>query len=274
MYHNLLNKRCPGFLLAFSLLAGGILSGGICAQEVAEETKTAPVDLPSGEDVVAKLIEAMGGREKLESLKSSVAKGTLKIDAAGIEAPLELTQVSPDKLIVSFEFPGIGAITKCVDGDTVWENSAMTGPRIVEGKEKDQLIREADATAILHLDKYYKEIKCVDKVDVDGEACYKMELTTKEGDTEHRYVGVESGLVLKMEQTQSTQLGDIKIASTMSDYRDVDGLMTPFRAEQTVMGQKHVMEFESFEYNVEVASDKFDAPEEVQELMKDDADKK
>ena len=43
------------------------------------------------------------------------------------------------------DFPGIGKVEEGFDGETAWENSALQGPRILDGDEKAAAKRAASS---------------------------------------------------------------------------------------------------------------------------------
>ena len=58
-------------------------------------------------------------------------------------------------------------------------------------------------------------------------------------------------------------LGDIATEATMSDFRSVDGILTPFAMTEKAMSQNIVMRFSKIAYNAEIPKDRFELPESV-----------
>jgi hypothetical protein len=238
----------------------------VMAQETATAEKQA-TDLPAGKDILARHVEAVGGAEKIKAAKTTVMKGEYQMPAAGINAPMTITFALPQKAFFEIEIPGMGKILKGTNGDVAWENSVMSGPRILEGSEKSQFMREADSLSDLIPDKYFKSIECVGRGEVNGKDCYEVQFTTNEDEVETRHISSEDYLLVKQEQTQKTPMGDVPVESIPSDYREVDGLQVPHSIEVNVMGQQQIMKVDSVAFNTEVPDSTFDLPEEIKSLL-------
>jgi hypothetical protein len=234
----------------------------------AQETATAKM---TGKEILAKHVEASGGAEKLKSLKSSKTTVKFKMPAAGIEAPMTIIFAQPQRAFMEMEIPGLGKINKGTDGDVAWETNAMSGPRIMEGAEKDQFLREADPISDLHPDKYFKSIENLGIKKVDDQDCYEVKFTTKDDKEETKFYDAKTFLVTKSEQMAETPMGEINISSVQSDYKLIDGMQIPHKIEINSMGQQQIMEVESIEFNIDLEEGTFDIPDEIKELQSADA---
>jgi len=76
----------------------------------------------------------------------------------------------------------------------------------------------------------------------------------------------DSGLLVKMTQTLPTALGDIPVEMTMGDYRDVDGIQTPFLMTQSAMSQNMAMHIDKVAYNAKIPEGRFDLPPAVKAI--------
>ena len=110
------------------------------------------VSLLPAEQVLEKHLEAAGGRENLEKMKGSVTTGKLQMPEVGIDTELVIYQTAPSSFAMEFEIPGAGKIRRGTNGDLAWEVSPLMGPRLIEGEEKTQFLKEADLHAALHHD--------------------------------------------------------------------------------------------------------------------------
>ncbi|MEM8678873.1 MAG: hypothetical protein AAGF97_05880 [Planctomycetota bacterium] len=200
-------------------------------------------------------------------MKGSVTKGKLQMPEVGIDSELIIYQKAPSSFAMEFEIPGAGTIRRATNGELAWEISPLMGPRLIEGEEKDQFLKEADIHAALHHDKYYKSAETLEEVTLKDRPHYKVKLVTVNDKEEVRYFDAETFQVSKVEQTAITPFGEIEIAVNLDDYRDVDGLVIPFKVSQEVMGQTQVMAFESIDLKADVADDRFAVPSEIQELV-------
>ena len=223
-------------------------------------------DLPSGATLIDKYLEATGGKEAHESVKTQVTKGRFEIPAAGIKADMTIYAAAPDKMATLAENEMIGKIASGCANGVAWENTTMTGARIKEGKEKADTFREAAFDKMTNWPKYYSSIETVGQDSVDGQLCYKVIMTPKEGTPQTAYMNAKTYLIQRLDVTADTPMGLIPVETYLSDYRDIGGLLTPCKLRVQVMGQDRVITMDSIQYNVEIPDSVFALPDEVQAL--------
>jgi hypothetical protein len=241
------------------------------ATETQSDTAADKVDLPSGQEVIDKYLEALGGREALGKLKSSRMSGELSV--AGMTADIHILRKRPDKFVVKVDLGENGKVHQGTDGKHAW-NLSPQGARLLEGEEKAEMMKRADFDEELHLDKYYKTIECtgIEDDNLDGKKCYKVELTDPDGKKETRFFAVSTNLLVKVE-TKRTMLGqEFDVESWFDDYRDVGGLKTPFKTEVSAMMVNQIITFKEVEFDVELDESSFAPPEEVVELIEAEDD--
>jgi hypothetical protein len=226
----------------------------------------AAADLPSGEDLLRTFIERSGGAEAYARAKSVEMTGRVEIAGRNIGGKVSMIEEGK-KSWTAMELPGIGTIEMGSDGDTAWENSALQGPRIVEGEEKSAMERSSSFSLVTSWREQYKTIRTAGEETVDGKAAWKVEMTPKEGNVENFDFDKDSGLLVRIAMVMSSPLGEIPTDMTFSDYRMVDGIRTPFITTQNAMGQKIVMTFDKIVYNAPVAAGRFDLPDAVKAVL-------
>src|ERR1700730_4322282 len=137
---------------------------------------------PSGEAVLAKFIEATGGRAEYSKIHTIISIGRLEMPAQGIKGTITIYELEPSKQYSVAEIPGIGTMEEGTDGVIAWEKSALQGARLKTGEEKAAALRAANSeTKFLDWKKYYKSVENTGTADVDGKPCYKLVLTPLEG---------------------------------------------------------------------------------------------
>jgi hypothetical protein len=224
-------------------------------------------DMPSGESLVQRSIDKSGGAAAWAKAKNMAMSGTVEMPAQNITGTIAIFEEG-EKSYTEMEVAGIGKIQGGFDGETAWENSALQGPRILEGEEKVEAKRAARLLSLTDWRKIYKSAKTIGSGDVDGKPAWKVEMTPVEGKPETFYFDKDSGLLVRIAAVRSTPLGDISTESTMSDFRPVDGLLTPFAETETAMSQSIVTHFKTISYNVPLPQDRFDPPAEVKSRQK------
>jgi len=247
------NKRTMG---AFAVVALATAGAAVAAAE----------DLPK-DIILDKAVEATGGKAALEKVRTKVISGSMEIAAAGIKGTMVITAAEPDKNLVEINIENVGTIKQGYDGNVGWEINPMMGARIKDGTEK----AEAKLQAHFHEENWrdvFKKVETVGSDIVDGKDCYKVVLTPDEGNPVTQYFDKKTGLLTKVAMTAATPMGDIPSESLPSDYRKEGDLLVPHKLQLNQAGQEIVITLESYKFNVDLAKDKFDLPDEIKALVK------
>jgi hypothetical protein len=226
-------------------------------------------ELPSAEAVFNKYIEATGGLDAHKKVMSMSSKGTFEIAGQGIKGTMTIVTARPDKVSTVMDLPGIGQIRSAAADGVAWQSSAIQGPRILEGAEKDQIMRKARMDSMIDWKTTYGDVKVEGEEMVDGKACWRLKAmppNAKQGET--LWFEKDSGLMVKTTATLISPMGEIPVESGFADYRAVGGLKVPFKLTQKMGPQAIQTTMEEIKVNAEVPATQFDAPPEIQALMK------
>jgi len=245
--------------LALALLLTSLPS--FCADEA----------LPKAETVLNHWVDALGGRAALENRHNLVQHGTIDFTGRGLKGTLTIYQSEPDRMLQVVELEGLGKIESGSSGDVAWENSALQGPRIKQGIEKINALRDGAFNAPLHWQQLYAKAETTGSETVDGRDCYKVALTPKDGQPTTLFFDKKSGLLIKTTATRSTQLGDINGEVLYDDYRKEGDVLTPHRLVNRAAQQEFQVLIQNVESNADLPKDRFDLPPEVQALLKKEA---
>ncbi|HVV45151.1 MAG TPA: hypothetical protein VHC72_08085 [Bryobacteraceae bacterium] len=223
-------------------------------------------DNPTGESLLQRYIDRSGGAEAYAKAKNMAMSGVVEMPAQHISGTVAIYEEGT-KSYTAMEFAGIGKIEEGYDGQYGWQNSALQGPRLLEGDELVSAKRAASLSLITSWRDVYPDARTVGADDVDGKPAWKVEMTPKEGKPETFYFDRDSGLLVRISAVLSTALGDISTESTMSDFRMVDGILTPFAMTEKAIDQNVVMKFSNIGYNVNLPADRFALPPAVRALV-------
>ncbi len=224
--------------------------------------------LPKGEDLIAKCIEAGGGKAAMEKIHNRVTKGSIEVPAAGVKGTFTGYEAEPNKSLTILEIQGT-TIQQGTDGKVFWELKGA--PRILEGDEKQMAERLSTFQMILHWQKFYSKAETVGTEKVGDHDCYKLTMTLKGGATETWFIDQKTNLLARTDMTVKEGGAEIPIQVAMEDYRKVDGLTLSFKSIQTIvaMNLQQVYTIESIKQNVDLPKDRFDLPPEIKALLKD-----
>ena len=223
--------------------------------------------LPSAESVLDRYVQVTGGKQAYEKRKTEIAHGTLEYTALGIKGTITRWAADPDKYYAALEIQGLGNVEMGVNGGVAWENSAILGPRIKNGVERAEAIREGNMNSTLNWRKLYPKVENAGIETIDGEECYKIVMTPSEGQPIVGYYQKKSGLQVKMTTVSSTQMGDIPVELIASDYKDFGGILEPAKVVQKAGPQEFTITLDRVEVNPAIPPERFDLPSAVRQLV-------
>ena len=227
---------------------------------------SALADLPSGEEVMERRIEALGGEDALSRRHNSLMKGTMSV--SGVDMAATIYAAAPNLLYTLFESEMIGKMESGCNGEVSWDMSTMQGASVKEGEELEKALFDAAFNAELHWRDRYTNIDVLAEEGIEGTTCYRVALVPAIGDSVTAYVDKETWLTLRTETVSNSDVGSISIVTNLSDYRDVDGVKVPFSMKMMLMGaQEMTTVVDSVAFNVEIPEGTFDLPAEIQELL-------
>lgn len=245
------------------VLMAGLLAPVLAAQE---PTGLSSDELPSAEQVLDRYIEVTGGEEAYQSRTSEITHGIVNFAAAGIRGTMtRYSEGSNYRYIM--DIPVLGTIEMGVVEDIAWENSLLLGPRIKEGTERAEAMREADLDSELDWRDLYADVSVTGMEEIDGEPCYVVVAAPHDGYPITTWYSIESGFAIRSTSTTVSQMGEVPFEVRMFDYQDFGGVMIPARTQEIAAGQNIEITIESVEANVEIPAERFALPADVAALV-------
>jgi len=224
----------------------------------------------TGRQIIEKFVQATGGKEAYEKLKTRSSTGTFAIPAQNITGQITLLQEAPDRMNMSGQVAGV-TFARGFDGRVAYEVNSAAGARIIEGDERDLVRQQAMMNPILGLDDFVTSIENVGVEQLDGREAHKIELTMTGGQMITEWFDAESALLTRLHMAIDSLVGPLEITIDFDDWREQDGIKIPFKMEQRIdpMGIEQTIEFTEIKSNVEIPAEKFALPEEVKDLLAD-----
>jgi hypothetical protein len=247
--------RWQRFLVLVAALAATPAAGA--AQQAA---------LPEAGQLIARYVEAIGGRDAVLSRTNSRTTGTFEMPSVGLRGELEVLSARPNRLMTRVTIPGLGVVRSGFDGTVAWDMNPMVGSRVLAGAELDAMKDQAHYLAAVRDASLLRSRQTVERTEIGGQPCYRVELVWNTGRESSDCYHVESGLLVATTMKQESPMGSVEVTTVVSDYKDFGGIKTPTRMEQEMMGQKQVMTITSVEYDV-VGEDAFALPAEIRALV-------
>lgn len=223
--------------------------------------------LPPAEKILDRYIEATGGRAAHEKVKSAIITMKMSMPAQGMTMGITSYVVNPNKSYALVEVPGVGNMEEGSDGVVAWSKNPMMGPHVKEGEEKEIAFRSNALDKDLKWRQYYTKAETVGADSIDGKPVYKVVMTPKVGNPETRYYDKASGLMVRMETTQKTPMGEIPSQMSFADYKKFDEILGPTKMNVKAGPQEMEMSIEKIQFNADIPPDKFKVPADVQALI-------
>ena len=193
----------------------------------------------TAETVIERYIEAIGGRERLESIEDLTQKMTASLE--GMEINMNSYQKAPHYLLVKSKMGDMVVSQQLFDGEMAKVQSQMGTQEFTEGMQFDEMKLQAVMNMELHYDEFDIQTELLGVKAVNGRDTYKVELTYPSGNQTQDYYCVETGLKVKSSQMQAT--------SYFSEYKEVEGVMFPHEVRQEAGAQQIDMQLEAVEIN-------------------------
>ncbi|MHC4697387.1 MAG: outer membrane lipoprotein-sorting protein [Planctomycetota bacterium] len=226
------------------------------------------------DEVIAKNIEAVGGREKLAAVKTVIMSGK-NVVGGGMEMPMRMELKRPGKIRVEFIVQGMTGV-QAFDGEAGWFVMPFMGRTEPERMPPDQIDVFRDQAdfdgPLLDYKKKGHKVELVGKDEVEGADVYKLKVTKKSGNVEYHFIDAEYFLTVQTKSKMKLQGTEIELQASYSDFKEVDGLIFPHSIKETGMGGSTVV-FEKIELNTQIDDQRFAMPE-VKKKEAGDSEKK
>jgi hypothetical protein len=243
--------RLSASLRAILILAATLLSASGAARS------------QSVDEIISKNIQAHGGLEKIQSVKTMRSSG--KVNFGGFEARFMQENLRPDKVREETIVQGLAQV-QGYDGKTGWQVNPFQGRKDAELLSADdfkslQEDSDIDGPLVDYKSKGHTA-QLLGHDSVEGTDCYKVKVTLKNGDVRIYFFDADSFLELKIE-SQNNIRGTVQYSETFyGDYEQVNGIYYPFEYEQGQKGSSSRAKFtvEKIEINIPLAESLFTMP--------------
>jgi hypothetical protein len=227
-----------------------------------------PPPTPTVDDLVARNVEARGGRERLRAVETIRMSGRLVPGAPGVEAPILLELKRPDSIRMEITFQGMTAV-QAYDGKKGWQVAPFRGvttPEVMSREETEQAVEQADIDGPL-VDYRAKghTLELVGRDKVDDTEAWKLKLTLKNGTVRDVYLDAKSFLEIQTVSKRAIRGTTVEAESRLEDYREVGGLLFPHRIRSGARGrpERQVLTVEKVELNPALDEGRFHMPSPV-----------
>ncbi len=177
--------------------------------------------------ILSKMIEAQGGKKRIQEIKDMVVTGTIEITQMGLEGSLTIYQKEPDKLRTDVEVMGM-VITQAYDGKTAWWINPQTGEtEEMSEQQTAEMKRESYGNdSLLNPEKYGIFYTYEGTETIDGMENHVLKQHHEDGFEATLYINGETYLLSKSKAMTIDSTGvEVMVESYQSDYKEIDGTM-------------------------------------------------
>jgi len=135
-------RRSSSLVLCLGLLAaaGAAVQGRQAQAPAAASAAPKPAALPSAAEVLQRYRAAIGGDAALKKHAARTETGSFEISGQGMKGDLKVVAQAPDKMHQWIMLPGLGNLEQGYDGTIGWSIDPAVGPRLLEGKELEDVL--------------------------------------------------------------------------------------------------------------------------------------
>jgi len=197
------------------VLAALVASATCCAQ--------------SAEEIVAKNIQAIGGKDVIASTKSVVVTATIEV--MGNEAPTTTTILNGKGFRSETEFQG-SKIINCVNPTGSWLVNPMAGMTSPTAAPDNEAKMSKSRMYVVPLAYYAEDGGKLELLGKDT-ADYKIKLTNNNGVNATYYINANTYLLDRMDLEIVQGGQSVPVTITLSDYQKLEnGLLMAFKMQQ------------------------------------------
>jgi photosynthetic reaction center cytochrome c subunit len=244
-----------------------------------------PTDQPSADQIIDKYLQAVGGQQRLSSVKTFVASGTsVGFGGFGRGGRAQIFSRFPDQRTIIIDFPSTperGHSLRIFDGHQGWVETPLSvlGEYEVTGGELDGFKLDAELAFPAQIRQALSNLHAAtpttisDLPEPSSQAAEESKATTgKEhivnvvqgmgpgGMLATLYFDAESGFLLREVRYSKSPIGRIPTQIDYSDYRDVGGIKMPFRLVFAWLDGRDSIQLDKIQLNAKIDPSKFSKP--------------
>jgi hypothetical protein len=213
---------------------------------------------PTADAVIEKYIQALGGTAALQKVSSRVEKGSAEM--MGRKLPIEVYIKAPDKRASVMQMEKGESITAYNGAAGGWLGTPGRPIHDMTMSEAAAASLDADLHFATDLKTIFTELKPAPAAKIgDRETNVLMGARATQPPVK-LYFDQQSGLLIRMLRFSDTLLGLNPTQIDYSDYRDVNGVKTPFRWTLARPSGAFTIQIDSVQQNVTIDDAKFTRP--------------
>jgi photosynthetic reaction center cytochrome c subunit len=221
---------------------------------------------PAATVILDKYIAALGGAQKLSTLKSFIATGTqggyVQVKGGG---QFQIFAQAPDKRTVRVTYkdaPDRGNQSRAFNGTIGWTTTprALLGEYEVTGTELDGLHFDAELAFPGQIKEVLTDLRVGYPDTIDGKDVQVVQGHGPRGLLVTLYFDKQTGLLVREIRFGRTPIGRVPSQVDYSDYRAVDGIKFPFQYKFQWLDGRDTYQITDVKINVPIEESRFGKP--------------
>src|SRR5581483_3776273 len=199
-----------------------------------------PLWAQTADEIVAKYIKTIGGKDKLEAVKTIRRTGKFT-GGGGFEAGISEDKKRPNMIRQEFKIQGMVGVT-AYDGKNGWKIEPWQGkkdPEPLGEEELKSIVEDADFDGPL-VDAQAKgnTVEFMGTEPVEGTDAYKLKVTLKNGDVWYYFMDTDYYVPIKIEFKRFIRGEEREYETSLGDYKEVSGVYFPYSMESGPKGSQ------------------------------------
>ncbi|MDX9694713.1 MAG: pitrilysin family protein [Bacteroidales bacterium] len=207
----------------------------------------------TAEEVIAKYIDALGGKENLEKIESFVKKANTSM--SGMTINLVTYKKAPNKFAMEMYMNKNMMQKQSFNGEK-GKIKGFQGEKEITGEDLEEL----KISAVFNQELKYNELGIKLSLDgvekIEGEDAFKVIVLMPNGKKTIDFYSLATGLKIQSRETIVTPQGEFVQTQSFSDYREVNGIKFPFLIKASGIQNMELIT-ESVEINIEIKDEIF-----------------
>ena len=219
----------------------------------------------TADDIVAHYVKAVGGMDKIQTVKSLRRSGKF-IGGGGFEAVILQENKRDAAVREEFSLQGMTAIN-AYDGKTGWKVEPWGGkkdPEALGEEEMKGIVEDADFDGpLVDYKRKGNKIEFLGMDKFEGTDTYKLKITKPNGDVYIYQLDSDYYMPIKIDLKRIVRGEEREYETALGDYKVVNGWYLPFSIESNPKGHpqdKSKYVYEKIEANVAIDDSRFVMP--------------
>lgn len=236
------------------------LAGADSTESAANAAPKPDAPIPSLKEIVARAEKSMGGSEAWKNANTVMMKGVLQTEDASAFVAIEIYKKAPDKSLLKMKLPQGMEMREVCDGKSAWMEDPRGGYHEFKGAELESRLKRSQFSEQAKMILLAATGKVLGAEKIGLHSVYVVEYSSQKNETTKLYFDAETGLVLRSEEVATKPDGTYTTKLDMDDYRDVDGMMVPFRMKRTEKGSVIKIKLTQVKNNLPIDDEMFVKP--------------